>query len=369
MFSAEIYSTVFVFMMTLLTLIVGSQYSMYSVNRFFENKIESIASSLILASLVLLFIGFRPISIVFADTVGYANAMVHHSFEGIPITWDNNYVFTPLMAFLSSNGASPRTPIFILAAVNIISTFVAVRKMFPNDTLIVLLIIFGSFVYFATATNGLKAGCAMGLLLCALAFRDKLLISILFLFVSMGFHHSMQMVVGAYIICSFYHKSKTYFYIWGLCLLLAIFHVTYFQILFGSMTDEQGAGYLLSSVEDSSFGGRTGFRGDFVLYNSIPVVVGYFAIFKKKIDSRDYVFLLNMYLLTNSIWMLCMYAPYTNRIAEIPWGILPVVTVYPLLKEKWGGNQYKLFQRLAYLLVGFTFFMHFVYYAFIHLDR
>lgn len=369
MYIAELYQSIYVFFMMLMTFIVGSRYSKYNTNKVVASKREDIGASLILAIIVLMFIGFRPMSDAFGDMTGYADTMLSHSFEGVPITWDNNYLFTPLMAFLSSHNASPRTPIVVLAAINVISTFIAIRKMFPNNTLISLIVVFGSFIYFATATNGLKAGCAMGLLLCALAYRENLIVSLLFLFLSMGFHHSMQMAIGAYAVCLFYKNSKIYFLIWGVCLLLAIFHVTYFQILFGGMTDEQGAGYLLSSLEDSSFGGRTGFRWDFLLYSSIPVIVGFFAIFKKKIVSTTYGFILNVYLVTNSIWMLCMYAPYTNRIAEISWGILPVVTIYPLLRERWGSTQYKRFKDLAYILVGFSFFMHFVYYAFIHLNR
>ena len=369
MFVAESYQPIFVIVMTLLTFIIGARYSTYNNNRFIAKGNEKIIPSLTLAFFVLLFIGLRPISIVFCDMVGYAEAMTSHVFEDMPIRWDNNYFFTPLMALLSSNNASPQTPIIILAAINIVSTFVAIRKMFPKDTLIALLVVFGSFIYFTTATNGIKAGCAMGLLLCALAFRENLILSLSFLFLSMGFHHSMQMAVAAYVVCCFYKNSKTYFYVWIACLLLSLFHITYFQVLFGGMTDESGALYLLNSMEESGFGGRTGFRIDFVLYSSIPVVIGYYVIFKKKIASYSYRFLLNVYLLTNAVWMLCMYAPYTNRIAEIPWGILPVVTIYPFLRENLGKGQYKSFQKLAYLLVGFSFFMHFVYYAFIYINR
>lgn len=367
MFSAEIYQSIYVSVMMLLTIIVGGRYSKYSTNRVLSKGREDILSSLVLVVSVLLFIGFRPISEVFPDMAGYANAMLSHDLEGVPVTWDNNYVFTLFMAFLSSNNASPQTPIVLLAAINIFSTFLAVRKMFPNDTMVALLVVFGSFVYFATATNGIKAGCAMGLLLCSLAFRDRIIVSLFFLFLSMGFHHSMQMAIGAYFVCHFYKKSKPYFYVWGFCLLLSLLHVQYFQFLFGGLTDEHGAGYLLSSMEDVGFGGRTGFRWDFLLYCSIPVVVGYYAFFKKKIISERYSFIMNMYLVTDSIWILCMYAPYTNRIAEVPWGLLPIVTIYPFLKEQWSVTQYKTFQKLAYFLVGFTFFMNFIFYAIIRL--
>ncbi len=369
MIAAEIYQSVYISVIALLTLFVGYKYTSYEANRVYSGERENIFPSLLLVTIMIAFIGLRPISKAFTDMVGYAEAMSTHVFENVEVTWDNNYLFTPMMAFLSSHDASPRTPIIILAFINIFSTFLAVRKFFPNDTLIALLTVFGSFVYFATAVNGIKAGCAMGLLLCSIAYRDKLLISLLFLFLSFGFHHSMQMAVGAYAVCFVFRNSKFYFGIWLFALICALMHVTEFQEWFGTMTDESGASYLLTDIEDSSFGGRTGFRYDFVLYSSVPVIVGLFAIFKKEIKSTAYSFILNMYLLLDAIWMLCMYAPYNNRIAEIPWGVLPIALIYPLLKEHWGENQYSLARTLIYGNVAFTFFMNFVYYAYIHLDR
>lgn len=369
MIPASSYQYVYVLFILLLTSLVGARYSLYGNDRILRDRKQKVGPALLLTFIMWLFIGFRPISIYFTDMVGYAEAMTLHTYEGIPVNISSNYLFTPLMAFLSSHNASPQTPIVILAAINLIGTFIAVRKLFPNDTLIMLLVVWGSFVSFATMTNGIKAGCAMSLLLCAIAYREKLFVGFFFLFLSMGFHHSMIMPIVAFIACLICRNCKIYFAIWIICLLCAILHVTFFQFLFGSMADESASSYLLSTLEDSNFGGRTGFRIDFVAYSSVPVLVGYYAIYKKRIESISYSFILNMYLLTNSVWMLCMYAPYTNRIAEIPWGILPFAMSYPFLKENWGGRQYRTFKRLAYGNVAFTFFMTFVYYMFIYLDR
>lgn len=369
MIAAEIYQSVYISVIALLTLFVGYKYTSYEANRVYSGERENIYPSLLLVTIMITFIGLRPISKAFTDMVGYAEAMSTHIFEYVDVRWDNNYLFTPMMAYLSSHNASPQTPILVLAFINIFSTFIAIRKLFPKDTLIALLTVFGSFIYFATATNGIKAGCAMGLLLCAIAYRDKLLISLFFLYLSFGFHHSMQMAIGAYVVCYFVKNSKIYFFIWLFCLICAIGNVTYFQEWFGTMTDESGASYLLTDMEDSNFGGRKGFRLDFVLYSSVPVILGWYALFKKNIKTESYSFILNMYLLLDAIWMLCMYAPYTNRIAEIPWGVLPIALIYPLLRERWGENQYGLARTLIYGNVAFTFFMNFVYYAYIHLDR
>ena len=370
MIDAYYYEYIYVFLVLVLTLSVIRRYSRYGQERVFSGEKEKPIKLIVVSLLCFVFIATRPFSIVFCDMMGYGDAMLTHVFEGQPITWSNNYLFTPLMAFLSSKGCEPRVPIVVLSGITIIGSAIAARKMFPNDSILAFLVILGSFSMFGKLVNGIKAGCAMSIFLCALAYRDKKWLSILLLVASMGFHHSMQVAVVAYIIASFYKgNEKVYFFIWIVCLLLAIAHVQYFQFLFGTMTDDSGARYLLSDYDDAGFGGKTGFRLDFVLFSAAPVLVGYTAIFIKNIQSESYKFLLNIYLLTSAVWMLCMYAPYTNRIAEISWGIYPIVLIYPFLKEKWGINQYKTLSKVVFYNVMFSFLMVYVYYTLIHINR
>ena len=126
------------------------------------------------------------------------------------------------------------------------------------------------------------------------------------------------------------------------------------------MTDDQGAGYLNSVGQDWS--GKSGFRIDFVLYSFMPVLVGYYAIFKKQIQSPLYEVLLKVYLLVNGVWMLCMYAAFTNRIAYLSWSLYPILLLYPFLNEEWGENQFQIGAKVFMCHLGFTLFMSFIYY-------
>ena len=156
-----------------------------------------------------------------------------------------------------------------------------------------------------------------------------------------------------------------YLYVWILCVLISLAHITWFQELFAQISadsgDESGAGYLTGS-DTNGWGGKSGFRFDFVLYSAMPVLVGYYAIVKKKIVSRDYQFILNLYMLLNSVWMLCMYAEFTNRIAYLSWFMYPFVLIYPLLKEDWGKSKYKTLSKIVLYHLGFTLFMQVIYY-------
>lgn len=341
---AEYYYIVYLFVMTMLTWsVLASKH--FEVNLSAKAKAISEKKAIILTAFMILFIGFRPISYVFGDMPSYAYAMTNHKFEYVETTFSGNYVFTNLMTFLSSHGAGEQVPIVLLAVINFIAAFFAFKKLFPQNFYFSMLVFFSAFATYGGAVNGLKAGCAYSLFMVALAYRENWKICALFLFLSFGFHHSMELPIIAFVVCLFIKKTKYYYILWMICLILAAAHVTYFQTFFSDFVDEKNAGYLITD-EDSFV---KGFRPDFILYSAIPLIVGYYAVFKKKIQSESYKFLLHLYILINSMWMLVMYASFTNRIAGLSWGMYPVVLIYPFLKEKWGNKQYK---YASYCLLG-----------------
>jgi hypothetical protein len=292
---------------------------------------------------MIIFIGFRPLHSAFVDMNNYYGTYYAKCW-GQSFTWDwerENYIFDNIFAYLGAN------------------MYDACKKMFPKDHLFAFIIYLGAFSTFSYATNGIKAGAAASLFLCALAYRDQKIKAILFLLLSLGFHHSMVMPIAAFIAALFYKNTKVYLWIWIICVIIAALHITYFQSLFGSMSDERGSGYL--SLTDSGY--RTGFRLDFIFYSSFPIISGCYAIFRKKYQSDKYKFLLNTYLLTNSIWMLCMYASFTNRIAYLSWLMLPFVLIYPFFDKEFVKNQYLKLNFIAFGHLLFTILMQVIYYA------
>ena len=142
---------------------------------------------------------------------------------------------------------------------------------------------------------------------------------------------------------------------------MALAHITFFQEIFAGLSDEGGANYLNNTAEN--WGGKTGFRFDFVLYSSLPVYIGYITLFKYKLESKTYSFLLNVYLMANAIWMLCMYAAFTNRIAYLSWLMYPIVTIYPFLCPTFMPEQKKRLKQVVWFQLLFTLFMNIVYYG------
>jgi hypothetical protein len=227
------------------------------------------------------------------------------------------------------------------------------------------LVFLAAFSTFSYGTNGIKAGAAAAIFLMALSFRKNLKVCIPLILISWGFHHSMIMPIVGLALTLVYKNSKIYFAGWCFCLLMAIAHITFFQELFGGIlsdSGDSGANYL-NEVNDE-WGGKTGFRIDFVIYSAMPILVGYWAVYKKRLQlSKIYTCLLNLYMTLNGTWMLCMYANFTNRIAYLSWFLYPIVLIYPYLNENWGPTRYKDFSKVMLAHLGFTLFMKFIFYA------
>lgn len=319
-------------------------------------------NTLILALILAVFIGFRPVSgRYFVDMANY-HQYYWTIYEGSTFNLDletDNLIFDNLFAWWGSMRLGSTSFFLCIATIYFVAAFLGIRRLFPNDTWAAYLVFLAAFSTFSYGTNGIKAGAAASLFIWAMGYRDNLKICIPLILLSWGFHHSMQLPVAAFILTLFFKNPKWYFYGWVACFFLSLAHVSYFANLFASMSDESGAGYLAGGYDDGTKGG---FRIDFILYSAMPVLVGYWVLFKKRLQvSGLYRDLLNLYLCTNGVWMLCMYANFTNRIAYLSWFLYPVVLVYPFLNEDLGPRRYQLFSKVMMFHLAFTLFMAFVY--------
>ena len=354
--SAALYYPIYLLIVTILTAIVCQLYSSSSFLR--KEGRAYLFGAILLTLFMILFIGLRPIrGAYFVDMAGYASN--YERLFGNRFVFDsstNNIIFDNWFAFMASIGIPVEMIFVIFAAVYFGMIFVACQRLFPKDTLLALLVYLAAFSTFTYGTNGMKAGMAASTFLVAIAYRDKLWLSIPIALFTYGQHHSMVLVIAAYFLTLFLKNPKYFFVGWLLCFVLAALHVTYFQILFAGFTDEHGAEYLLS-------GRNSGFRIDFILYSAVPIWFGYKMIYKYKIKSEMYSFILNLYLCTNSLWLLCMYSNFTNRISYLSWFMYPFVLLYPFVKLRWSRAQPRYLRYVVYGHLGFTLFMTFVYYG------
>lgn len=366
MISAANYYTVYLIIVTIITCFVSYNYSGKNGLVKCSSKSKSSWGTFLLALFMVMFIGFRPASSAFVDMMNYIT--FYHAFhEGSVFIFDKeaeNLLFDNYFAWIGSMRLGTTFFFVTIAAIYFMCTYIACKRMFPRDTLIAYLVFLAAFSTFSYGTNGIKAGAAAAIFLMALSYRENLKACISLILVSWGAHHSMIMVVVAFVLTLIYKNPKVYFAGWCFCLLVAAAHISFFQELFaGILSDsgDSGADYLITGGDD--WGGKSGFRIDFVLYSAMPILVGYWAVYKKRLQlSKIYTCLLNLYMTLNGTWMLCMYASFTNRIAYLSWFLYPIVLIYPFINENWGASRYKTLSKVVLAHLGFTLFMHFIYY-------
>ena len=363
MIPAFLYQSIYLFLVTIITIIIFNKYK----NRDSLYDFEPDHTHFIVISLVIfmsLFIGLRPVSWkYFGDMVNYVRSY-EVLYDGEIFKFDkniDNIIFNNLFSWWGSARLGYTTFFLLISTLYFTTAYLGIRKLFPNDKLAAYLVFLAAFSTFSYGTNGIRAGVASSLFLWAIAYRENLKICIPLILISWGFHHSMIMPVAAFIVTLFIKNPKIYFAVWVFCLLMALLHITSFAHLFAGATNEHGASYLFG--DGTNDGTKGGFRLDFIIYSAIPVIVGWYAVFKKQIElSQTYINLLNLYLCLNGIWMLCMYANFTNRIAYLSWFLYPIVLIYPFLNEDWGEDRYRTFSYVMLGHLGFTLFMNLVYY-------
>lgn len=308
----------------------------------------------------ILFIGFRPVDMAFGDMVGYNRGYKLTMGKTFSFESDTtNFIFDNILPFFAGLGYSATFYFTFIATIYFGAMYIACKKLFPNNLLVAYLACLTAFSTFSYGTNGIKAGAAASIFLVALAYKDKLWLTILLSLFSWGFHHSMSVVLIAYLCSRFFKGTKWYFWGWLVALVIATLNITYFQTLFAEYTDEQGVNYL----RPDKYAYLTGFRPDFILYSIAPIVIGFYMVFIRHIKDAGYELWLRIYLLTNTVWLLSIYASFSNRIAYLSWFLYPVVLIYPYLKIIWHKRQYSFAKQAVVYQYLFTLFMQAIYYT------
>ncbi len=101
-----------------------------------------------------------------------------------------------------------------------------------------------------------------------------------------------------------------------------------------------------------------GFRWDFLIYSALPIVTGCYFLFREEYRDVMYTWLLNIYIAANAFWILCMYAAFSNRFAQLSWFLMGFVFIYPFFKQRFWADQEKKLACFIPVVYAFTFYMN-----------
>lgn len=357
MIEAHLYPPIFFNMLLILTLLSVYQLMTYSSSfRIYLYKEKNEFWAWIFVVFLAIFIGFRPISGVFVDMTSYARVYENAKYiqEASMLYQNSDVVFNTYM-FLCAKVMPFSFFTFLTEAVYVILPLLAIRRLFPNNVWVAYLMYVSAFSFFGYATNGIQNGMAVAVFIFALSqIKRKWLFSIL-LFVSVGLHNSMLLPVFS-LLCNFFYKnSKTYLILWLVAIPLAFIGGGFFENVFSSLGFDDRMNRYLNPEENLDH--TSGLRLDFLLYSSIPILVGYYVIFVREITSKYYTLLLNTYTLSNTFWVLIIQVSFGYRFAYLSWFLYPLVLLYPFLRLPLFQNQHLKVALILFLHFAFTYFM------------
>lgn len=323
----------------------------------------------ILALLIILYMGSRPIDAQFGDTVNYANGFLKAQRAG-ETEWagfTGEWAFFGIHAFIARVG-NIHDLFMVCAAIYVGALWLAMRRIFSNYYYVPLLVAFSMFSFWSFGVNGIRNGLGASVFILALSYINRLPVAIALAFVAAGFHKSVYLMIGAAILAWFYKNSKHYTYAWLACIPISAVAGTMIMNSLGFIDsvvgDDRFSGYVVGDVEANV--GREvmenrGFRLDFIAFSGLGVAIGYYFIVMRKFADEYYHWIYNTYLICNAFWILIIRVEFSNRFAQISWFLLPIVLIYPYFKERFFRNHEKILGYSIIVFYAYTFYENFIH--------
>lgn len=306
-------------------------------------------SGIFLFVFILGFLGFRPVHHIFVDMFTYARRYDEYQF-GSPITLTSDITFEYFMKFCSY--FLDKTFFFALCAFLYVTPLLVVSiKFFKDYWFYSFLMLLGSYSFLVYGVNGIRNGIATSFFLLALAYKDNKLFLYGIMIVSILFHKSMVLPVLAYLITQFYNNPKSYILFWIISIPISLILGSLISGLFTGFgfVDERFVGYLMHE--------RGGFRWDFLVYSSFPIIVGSYFIYKKHFKDRVFIQLFNVYAFCNAFWIFVIRISFSNRLAYLSWFLMGIILIYPYITQKDTINKNKTIGKVIFAYFAFAYFM------------
>lgn len=316
------------------------------------------------AIVLTLYVGLRPISAKFFGDMGlYAHSYrvsAVNSFSGF-FDFQSEWFFEFIMKTSKSLIGDINIWFLIIEIFYFGCQFWACKRLLQENVWMAILFVFYSYQFFSFGTNGLRNGMACSIMMLAVSFICKKTytnygIGVVLFLLAMGCHRSVMISMAAIIVSLFFVKKiKHAFLIWVLCVLFSLVLGDFFINFFSGLSfDDRMAGY---AAGDTSNFSHSGFRWDFVLYSSVPVLLARF-VDSKGIQDKTFSLLANTYIIANSFWILICRIPFSNRFAYLSWYLYGLVIAYAVIRVPIWKDQDK---RAGWILLGHSFFTIFMF--------
>ena len=367
MVSPIYYQIVFLLFTFLISLVISGSLWGNSSQDGILNKRRSVGWMWIVVLILIFYIGLRPRHSLFGDSSTYED--FYNSLSYMDIDWHKGDWLFNLLMIKASPIMEWKVFAFLIAAVYVMGQWIACQRMVSGGADVMMVFCLGALSFWGYAVNGLRNGMACSLVLVALSFliqdKPKVVLFVIISFVAVSIHKSVLLPAASALLAFYYRNPKVMFYVWFISIPLSLVAGSAVEgFLLSFEADDRLASYLSEETKDeyAYLFSNTGFRWDFLLYSFMPILLGWYVIFKRKIIDWKYNILLATYMYSNSFWVMVIRASNSNRFAYLSWFLYPIVLSYPLLKQHVFKNNHT--RKVAWVLMAhllFTLFMYFKY--------
>lgn len=308
-------------------------------------------------------IGFRPVSYIFGDTVNYAMEYNLKDVQNVSMNWHSEWIWQLLMMVCKAAGLPVQIFFAIVGFGYVMSAFWAVKRVTPKDPMLGMVFLLASLMYFPFATNGLRNGLACHIILLAYSFLldSKWVPGAAFCLLALGIHRSTLLPIAGILTGIFLLRDVRYaIAFWILSIFISLASGEVISNFFAGLGFDDRITQYTQTFDDFSGFSHTGFRWDFLMYSSFPVILAWYICIQKGISDKWYNALVVAYCLCNSFWIMVIRSAFSNRFAYLSWFMYPIVVAYPLIYFPLWEDQDR---KTGWILLGycaFTAFMWFV---------
>ncbi len=328
--------------------------------------------AVLLAFLVIYFLGLRPIYRDFVDMGNYA--LVYRNFADNFVysspSLSEEWLWNDTLVFFRHNGFTVYEFFLFIEFVYVGGILLSAILLTRNNLWMCMMFMYTSFSFTSFAENGIRNGMSCSVLLVGICLltdnrTSRKIWAFIFMFLAMGIHRSAILPIVAALASKYAIKdTKNALRFWVISIAISLVAGPFMEQFFASLGfDDRMTTYtqIDESVKEATFS-KTGFRWDFFLYSAFPVIMIWYITKHRRFNDETFNVLAITYLLANSFWLMVIRAAYSNRFAYLSWFIYPLVIAYPLLRMNLWKDQDRRTALILFAYSGFQFFMFFIYY-------
>lgn len=339
-----------------------------------ETSRSGLTKALLVGVLFVMFFGFRPLGEYMYDTSGYVASFIRYQLvEGISdidFSKGKEIVWEFIGRGIASLGYAVHIWFLLIALIYIGFNIWGCRLLFPNHVYLAFLSYVIFFLFYQGGVNGIRNADASSVVFCAIClyftrYRFRYIIVALLFLCAYEIHSSVIITILAFICaCTVIKNTKIAVFIWLAAVVISLMAGnTLAEYAIGFTDDARAERYLMAGqnmkMMEKGFS-HVGFRWDFLIFSSLPILVGWYVVVSRRMKDCIYVKLLNTYILANAVWVVFIYAAFSNRFAMLSWCIYPYIMLYPCVNMNVWKPKYANHILISFLciMLGFSWYMN-----------